>query len=102
MPRLTLLVALLALLALAPASALADDPPPNAEYSQEYIPDGPVEKLHADIFKPKGASKVPVILTVSPYTGHAAAGGEQVPYDPNLSGPNKRFYDFLQGGQVLE
>jgi predicted acyl esterase len=96
-----LAVALLALAALVPP-AVAADPPPGAEYSEEYIADGPVEKLHADVFRPKGVAKAPVIVTVSPYTGHATAGGSTPPYDPNKSGPNERFYDFLQGGQVLE
>jgi hypothetical protein len=96
-----LLVALLSLLVLAPAAPAAE-PPANADYSEEYIPDGPVEQLHADVFRPKGVDRAPVIVTVSPYTGHSTHGGATPPYNAGLSGPSDRFYDFLQGGQVLE
>jgi predicted acyl esterase len=105
MHRLLLLIALVASLAAFPASALADDPPPGSEWEETYIDSGDplIRNLHADILRPKDlpkGAKAPVIVTVSPYTGH---GGQQgVDYNPARKGPSPRFYDFLEVGKVFE
>ena len=99
MPRL-LLIAVLSIFALTPASALGAKVPEGAVYSEEYIPSSsPVPNdddptLHADVLRPKNATgKVPVILTVSPYTNHSQSGGAT--YDPEAEGPNDRFFDYM-------
>lgn len=95
-----LLIAACLLLVLLPATAQAAPVPADAEYSEAYIPSSsPVPNdndptLHADVLRPKGVTgKVPVILTVSPYTNHANDGGQT--YDPEAEGPNDRFFDFM-------
>ncbi len=76
------------------ASGLA--PRSDADHSEHYFmsSDG-ITRLHADVLRPKGVpatTKTPVILTVSPYTNH---NGSTTDVDPTGSGPNPRFYDFL-------
>ena len=94
------LIAAFALLALLPASALAADVPPDAEYSEAYIPSSsPVPndndpKLHVDVLRPKGVSgKVPTLLTVSPYTNHSNQA--LTDFDATKKGPSDRFFDFV-------
>src|SRR3954463_963967 len=89
-------LALIAALAL-PAAAGAYVPK-DADWTEQYIsaPNGDV--LHADVLRPKGlpaGAQTPVILTVSPYTGHSNQQG--VDYDPNASGPSSRWQDFEDG-----
>ena len=90
----------LSLLPMSPA--LADDPPKGSTWTEHYIAtDDPTTTLHADVLRPKGIpenKKTPVILTVSPYTNHAGATTE---YNPNLSGPSNRFYDFLDLTNII-
>ena len=95
-----LLIALVSLFAFLPGVASAAEVPADADYSEEYIPSSsPVPndndpKLHVDVMRPKGASgKVPVIMTVSPYTNHSQSGGAT--YDPEAQGPSDRFFDFM-------
>ena len=95
-----LLIAVVALVALIPGSALAAEVPADAVYSEEYIPSSsPVPndddpKLHADVLRPKNAAgKVPVVLTVSPYTNHSTQNGADI--DPTKEGPSDRFFDFV-------
>lgn len=101
----TLIAASTALALLAPAmpasAALRDD----ADWSEAYFnsADG-VTQLHADILTPKGmpldgSVKTPVILTVTPYANHS--GSLPPPNDLNGTGPNPRFYDFLDMSGAL-
>ena len=108
--RLTLVLALAALAAV-PAGAAGlvplggEEPPSNsalaprndADVYEVYFPgqDG-VQQLHAEVFRPKGlpltANPTPVIMVVSPYTNR---NGSTTDVDPLGTGPNPRFYDFL-------
>ena len=54
-----------------------------------------VQQLHADVIRPRGSSldePMPVVLAVSPYTNH---NGSTTDVDPTGTGPNPRFFDFL-------
>src|ERR671932_608247 len=95
------LLTLLLLLALAPAVRAAE-PPPGTTWTEEYFTTKDGVRLHADVLYPtdKKGEKTPVILTVSPYTNHAAQTGPD--YDPSQSGPSDRFYDFLEAGKVIQ
>jgi predicted acyl esterase len=82
------------------------EPRDDAVWTEHYFPseDG-LTMLHADVLRPKGLGdkdKTPVILTVSPYMNHAGS----VPtdgYSPLAnSGPNERFYDFLDLSNILK
>ena len=68
----------------------------DADWTEHYFPAGDgLTTLHADVLRPKGLAadvKTPVILTVSPYTNH---NGSTTDLDPSGTGPNPRFYDFL-------
>jgi predicted acyl esterase len=93
---LTLVAALAAVLAAAPPTQAA--PRDDADHYEFYFnsADG-VTQLHADVLRPKGmpmdaSVKTPVILSVSPYTNH---NGSTTDTDINGTGPNPRFYDFL-------
>ena len=99
------LAAGLALPALAstPASTPATAPVPtpgrsDSTWTEEYIPSGDgVTTLHADVLRPKGLAagvKTPVVMTVSPYTGHGFD-------DQTAKGPSPRFYDFLDQAKIL-
>ena len=95
-----LLIAVVAVFALVPGSALAAEVPEDAVYSEEYIPSSsPIPndddpKLHADVLRPKNATgKVPVVLTVSPYTNHSTQNGTDI--NPTKEGPSDRFFDFV-------
>src|SRR4051794_11424338 len=88
----------LALASLALPAAASAYVPKDATWTEEYInaPNGDV--LHADVLRPKGLpadAKTPVIITVSPYTGHSNQQGTD--YDPNASGPSARWQDFEDG-----
>jgi predicted acyl esterase len=100
MRRATLLLVLLASLAL-PGAASAAAPPEGANWTEEYFYSGDGTLLHADVLRPKGlpaGAKTPVIVTVSPYTNHSGQ-----PLTPDLEGgPSSRFYDLLDQGRVFE
>ncbi len=88
----------------ATGGAAAFGPRTDADSSEQYFmsSDG-VTRLHADVLRPKGLAadvKTPVVLTVSPYTSHAGQTPTEV--DPAGQGPSNRFYDFLDGTQLLE
>ena len=100
LPLVLLLVA--ALLAVPAGAVVADGSASalavrqDADHTEHYFPssDG-VTQLHADVLRPKGMApdvKTPVILTVSPYTNH---NGSTTDTDLGGTGPNPRFYDFL-------
>ncbi len=96
-----LLLSLLALTLLAPATASAADPPPGSKWREEYFKTKDGVTLHADVLRPKQLAdevRTPVLLTVSPYTNHS---GQVVP-DGSTSGPSPRFNDFLAEGKVFE
>lgn len=44
--------------------------PEGADYSEAYFTSGDGTTLHADVLRPKGAGKTPVLLRVGPYGGH--------------------------------
>jgi predicted acyl esterase len=95
--------AMTALAASAPAVAPAAIPA-AAEYSEAYFPSVDGTVLHADVLRPKGLPKdarTPVILTVSPYTGHLGQN-QPDPAELDGEGPNARFDDFILGAKVLE
>jgi predicted acyl esterase len=95
----TLLAAALAL----PASSLAAQPPAGSKYSEVYFDTPAGYKLHADVFRPAQLAddaKTPVILTVSPYTGHS--GATITEFDPEASGPSNRFFDLVEGAKLMQ
>jgi predicted acyl esterase len=97
-----LLVLLACLLFAAPATAAPV--PEGAEWHEEYFPSGDGTVLHADVLRPKGLpadARTPVLLTVSPYTNHAAQQG--IDYDPSAQGPSGRFLkDFAIPAKIFE
>jgi pimeloyl-ACP methyl ester carboxylesterase len=96
------LVLALLLAAVLPAGALAADPPEGTAWTEAYFQTKDGVTLHADVLLPKDASgRRPVILTVSPYTNHAAQTGLDGA-DVTASGPSNRFYDFLEQGEVFQ
>ncbi len=81
------------------SAALRDD----ADWYEMYFPssDG-INKVHADVLRPKGVpldEPLPVIMSVSPYTNHS---GSTSPTDLTGTGPNPRFYDFLDLSGALK
>lgn len=94
--RALLVAAALAVGALAAPSSSAA-PREDAVATEHYIATAdPLTVLHADVLRPKGLApdvRTPVIMTVSPYTNHAAQTGTD--YDPTATGPSERFYDML-------
>ena len=113
--RSRLLLALVSIVALAavsgaPAGALATGdqrsafaPREDADHTEHYFSMGDAAgtRLHADVLRPKGIAddaQTPVILTVSPYTNH---NGSTTDTDLNGTGPNPRFYDFLDMSGAL-
>src|SRR5881394_3397977 len=101
--RLAALVATLAVF-IAPAAAGAADPPPGSTWHEEYIDDGYGQPLHADVLRPKGLpadAPTPVIMTVSPYTGHSG-NTPPVDDDPTAAGPSNRFFDFVNGARLFD
>ena len=85
----------------APATAGVPD---GATWTEEYIEAGLGTSLHADVLRPKGLpadARTPVLMTVSPYTGHSAeAPLSNEPLADN--GPSERFFDFLTAAKVFE
>ena len=86
----------------APASAALRE---DADWREYYFnsADG-VTQLHADVLTPKGmpldgSVKTPVILVVTPYANHN--GSLPPPDDVSGTGPNPRFYDFLDMSGAL-
>ncbi|MFY9587932.1 MAG: CocE/NonD family hydrolase [Actinomycetota bacterium] len=72
------------------------------DWQEAYFPSGDGTILHADILRYPGTAataKQPVILTASPYTNHASQAPPD--YDPTRSGPSTRFFDFLEGSNLL-
>jgi predicted acyl esterase len=100
----------LALSALLAPAAFADDPPPGSKWTQEYIDEADGTQLHADILRPANLpadAKTPVILSIGPYFNHSGQTGpfgpvENTPFDPTLSGPSSRFYDYINGAHVFD
>ena len=90
----------------APAAAVssqaAEAPRADADWTEYYFPAGDgVTSLHADVLRPKGmpaTEKTPVIMAVSPYVNH---NGSTTDVDPTGTGPNPRFYDFLDMSGAL-
>ena len=88
--------------AIAPAASSSLAQRGDADHTEHYFPAGDgITMLHADVLRPKGAAadvKTPVILAVSPYTNH---NGSTTDVDPTGTGPNPRFYDFLDATGAL-
>ena len=101
MRYLAALLAVAAVLAV-PAVAPAAPVPADAMYSEAYFDTPEGFKMHADVFRPKGVAateKLPVVMVVSPYTGHSAPTGTN--FDPQASGPSSRFFDFANGAKLF-
>ncbi len=82
----------------APTAATPTPGRTDSTWTEAYLPSGDgVTTLHADILRPKGLAanaKTPVVMTVSPYTGHG--------FDSQTAtGPSTRFYDFLDQSRIL-
>ena len=94
------LLALAAALLIFPAAAHAAVPP-GTDWTEEYFPSADGTQLHADVIRPKGAGKTPVILAIGPYFGH---GGQQgaIDYDPTREAPSERFKDLWTEGHIFE
>ncbi|HEX8086401.1 MAG TPA: CocE/NonD family hydrolase [Solirubrobacteraceae bacterium] len=99
----TLFVAL-ALLA-ATASVATAAVPEGTDWTEHYFPSEDGTQLHADVIRPKGATKSPVILAIGPYFAHVGstgAVGAPEDFDPSRSGPNERFKDLWTEGHIFE
>ena len=111
-PSRSLRVSLLVVIVLAACapSATAAEPPAGAEWFEEYITEPDGTKLHVDVLRPANLpkdAKTPVILSIGPYFNHAGQVGALGPvqgasYSPTGGGPSDRFYDFVEGAQVLQ
>ncbi|GGL79721.1 hypothetical protein GCM10010129_24250 [Streptomyces fumigatiscleroticus] len=80
-----------------------DRVPEGSVWTQHYFPssDGSGTELHADVLRPAGVpanAKVPVILSVGPYFGHA---GQTGPEGWTHTGPSSRFEDFVEGADLF-
>ena len=109
---LSAIVAVLVLASLTPATALTTASSSeeaafavreDGDHTEHYFSAGDAgqTQLHADVIRPKGmpdTEKTPVILVVSPYTNH---NGSTTDVDPTGTGPNPRFYDFLDQSGAL-
>ncbi len=76
--------------------------PEGAVWSQHYFPSSGGVELHADVLLPekrKKGQKLPVILSVGPYFGHA---GQMGPEGFKKTGPSARFNDLIEEGGALE
>jgi uncharacterized protein len=96
-----------------PAAAAEGDPithdqndrvPEGAAWTQHYFPssDGSGTELHADVLLPEDlpeGEKVPVILSVGPYFGHA---GDVAPREWTHTGPSDRFDEFIAGTDLFD
>ncbi|MGZ6640826.1 MAG: CocE/NonD family hydrolase [Solirubrobacteraceae bacterium] len=111
---LTALVALLAIVALAPAAAQAAPwyEEAGATHSEAFITEPDGTTLHADVLRPKGlpaTARTPVILSIGPYFNHSGQTGPAGPaegtsYDPiGSDGPiaSDRFADFVKGAHLM-
>jgi predicted acyl esterase len=97
------LLALTLLVAFLPAAAQAAVPP-GTEWTEHYFPSEDGTQLHADVIRPQGAGKTPVILAIGPYFSHAGSTGVAgAPnYSPVARGPNERFKDLWTEGRIFE
>ncbi|HEX2085319.1 MAG TPA: CocE/NonD family hydrolase [Solirubrobacteraceae bacterium] len=99
MTRIGLLaVSLLAVLAAAAHAAA----PEGTDYTEAYFRSGDGTMLHADVIRPRGAGRTPVILAIGPYFGHGGDTGFAEPYDPTRRPPNERFEDLWTEGRIFE
>src|SRR3954470_5325842 len=98
------LVLSLAVLFAAPSIAAASGVAyPDADWSEAWISSSDGVTLHADVLRPKGATKAtktPVIVSIGPYFNHSGQTGPAGPaegtsYDPvgPNAGPSERFQD---------
>ncbi|WP_424187043.1 CocE/NonD family hydrolase [Actinokineospora sp. G85] len=81
-----------------------DRVPEGAAWTQHYFPssDGSDTELHADVLLPEGRApdeKLPVILSVGTYFGHA---GQSEPEGWARTGPSNRFQDLVEGGDLFD
>ncbi|CAL9669128.1 hypothetical protein SUDANB176_07375 [Streptomyces sp. enrichment culture] len=81
-----------------------DRVPEGSVWTQHYFPssDGSGTELHADVLLPEGLAegeRVPVILSVGPYFGHA---GQTGPEGWTHTGPSSRFQDFIEGTDLFD
>jgi uncharacterized protein len=108
--RCTAVCAVLGSLGAAPAAAADTSwPPVNATWTQSFITEPDGTTLHADVLRPKGSARTPVILSIGPYFNHSGQTGPAGPvegtsYDPigaNGPQPSDRFKDFVDGANVI-
>ena len=95
----TTLAAALALAAVPTAATAAA--PAGTDSFEAYFPSGDGTMLHADVIRPKGAGKTPVILAIGPYFAHGGSQGA-IDYDPTREAPNERFKDLWDEGRIFE
>ena len=100
MTRLLPALALCTLALALPATASAA-PPEGTEWTDAYFSSGDGTMLHADVIRPEGAGKTPVILAIGPYFAHAGSQGA-IDYDPTREAPNERFKDLWDEGKIFE
>ena len=99
-----LLAAALAAALMLPAAAQAEVPP-NADWTETWIPGTPGgdPALHVDILKPKGTPdsvKLPAIVSVGPYFNHSGSTPDGI--NPTAQGPNDRWKDLIEEGKLFE
>jgi putative CocE/NonD family hydrolase len=96
-----LATALASLVVLAAAAAPSQATvPEGTEWTEHYFESGDGTQLHADVLRPKGVAKSPIILAIGPYFGHSAQAVTD--FDPTASGPNERFADMYKEGKIFE
>ena len=89
--RCTAVCAVLGLLAAAPAAGADTSwPPANATWTQSFITEPDGTTLHADVLRPKGSARTPVILSIGPYFNHSGQTGPAGPVEGTSYDPLKR------------
>jgi len=74
--------------------------PEGTDFSDQYFDSSDGTQLHADVIRPKGVEKSPVILAIGPYFAHS--GQTPTELDPSASGPNERFKDMYEEGKIFQ
>jgi len=98
-PLVAIVLATLAMLA-AGASPSFATVPEGTDWTEHYFDSGDGTQLHADVLRPKGVTKSPIILAIGPYFGHSAQAITD--FNPTASGPNERFADMYKEGKIFE
>lgn len=75
--------------------------PAGAEYSEAYFESGDGTRLHADVIRPEGAGRTPVILHVTPYNGHADPYAGRTPLSNPPPAPWSAWLRTVEDGYTL-